>query len=210
MFPGSKSSNCFCISFNWKGKSSYRKVLRHLEHSTPTYKSFFGGHIEAICDATTAVCATKLQEAVSELKTFLRTADPELEGASVLDVEVTCNGTWAKRGYTSLYGCVFVVSVDTGKVLDFEIMSKYCKSCEVWSKCDPESLEYKKNGKCIMKQSAQLTFRTHQRLWKLQVQSSCGSDLSKRMVCDIHRLLEMETVHHRHYRTSLVQLHYSN
>ena len=66
---------------------------------------------------------------------------------------------------------VFVVSVDTGKVLD-------------------------DNGKCIMKQSAQLTFQTHQRLWKLQVQSSCGSDLSKRMVCNIHHLLETETVHH--------------
>ena len=26
-----------------------------------------------------------------ELKTFLRTADPELEGAPVLDVEVTCD-----------------------------------------------------------------------------------------------------------------------
>ena len=142
--------------------------MRHLEHSTPTYKSIFGGHIEAICDATTAVCATKLQEAVSELKTFLRTADPELEGASVLDVEVTCNGTWAKRGYTSLCGCVFVVSVDTGKELDLKSGQNVILS--LWST---------KNGKCIMKQSAQLTFRTHQRLWKLQVQSSCGSDLEK-------------------------------
>ena len=105
----SKSSNCFSISFNWKGKSSCRKVLHRLEHSTPTYKSF-GGHIEEICDATTAVCATKLQEAVSELKTFLRTADPELESASVLDIEVTCDGTWAKRGYISWYGCICRIS----------------------------------------------------------------------------------------------------
>ena len=56
-----------------------------------------------------------IMKSLHMLKTFLQTADPELEGASVLDVEVTCDGTWSKRGYTSLYGCVFVVSVDTGK-----------------------------------------------------------------------------------------------
>ena len=70
--------NCFSISFNWKGKSSCRKILHHLEHSTPTYKSF-GGHIEAIRDATTAVCATKLQEACKSCKVWSKSDTESLE-----------------------------------------------------------------------------------------------------------------------------------
>ncbi|GFS74441.1 uncharacterized protein TNCV_784781 [Trichonephila clavipes] len=38
------------------------------------------------------------------------------------------DGTWQKRGYTSLNGVVTVTSIDTGKVIDVDIISKYCTS----------------------------------------------------------------------------------
>ena len=59
---------------------------------------------------------------MSELKSFLTNfdpLDPELEDQSVLDVTVSTVGTWMKRGFTSFFGCGFVISADTGKVLDF-------------------------------------------------------------------------------------------
>ena len=34
-----------------------------------------------------------------------------------VDIPVSFDGTWAKRGFTSLNGVVFVISVDTGEVL---------------------------------------------------------------------------------------------
>ncbi|GBN08363.1 hypothetical protein AVEN_55587-1 [Araneus ventricosus] len=37
--------------------------------------------------------------------------------------------TWQKRGYSSLNGCVSCISVDTGKVLDIEIMTNFCRMC---------------------------------------------------------------------------------
>ncbi|GIY99578.1 uncharacterized protein CEXT_71661 [Caerostris extrusa] len=40
-----------------------------------------------------------------------------------------CDGTWQRRGHTSLNGCVAVLSIDTGKVLDLEVMSSYCPTC---------------------------------------------------------------------------------
>ena len=36
----------------------------------------------------------------------------------ILDSNVTCDGTWAKRGFQTLYGVVVVASWKTGKVLD--------------------------------------------------------------------------------------------
>ncbi|GFT70576.1 uncharacterized protein TNCV_1133321 [Trichonephila clavipes] len=41
-------------------------------------------------------------------------------------IAVAVDGTWQKRGYTSLNGVVTVTSIDTGKVIDVDILSKYC------------------------------------------------------------------------------------
>ena len=46
-----------------------------------------------------------------------------------LDAAVSFDGTWAKRGFTSLTGVVFVISVDTGEVLDYHVSSKACQKC---------------------------------------------------------------------------------
>ena len=43
---------------------------------------------------------------------------------------VSCDGTWQKRGYSSRNGCVTVISMDTGRVLDVEALSQGCKQCE--------------------------------------------------------------------------------
>ncbi|GFU27907.1 uncharacterized protein TNCV_450061 [Trichonephila clavipes] len=40
------------------------------------------------------------------------------------------DGTWHKRGYSSLNGVVCATSVENGKVIDFEALTKYCSSCK--------------------------------------------------------------------------------
>ncbi|GFV41137.1 uncharacterized protein TNCV_2667281 [Trichonephila clavipes] len=42
---------------------------------------------------------------------------------------VNVDGTWQKRGYSSLNGCVSTISVDSGKILDIEVLSQYCRVC---------------------------------------------------------------------------------
>ena len=44
----------------------------------------------------------------------------------VIEVGVSIDGTWMKRGYMSKYGVVAAISCETGKILDFQIMSKLC------------------------------------------------------------------------------------
>ena len=45
------------------------------------------------------------------------------------NLTVACDGTWQKRGHTSLNGVVTTTSVDTGKVLDVYTLSKDCSIC---------------------------------------------------------------------------------
>ena len=71
----------------------------------------------------------------------------------VIDVLISCDGTWQKRGFSSLFGAVFVISHVTGKVIDYHVMSKVCAGCQYWESRDhssPEYLEWKEDhaGQC--------------------------------------------------------------
>nr|XP_042913580.1 uncharacterized protein LOC122273614 [Parasteatoda tepidariorum] len=49
----------------------------------------------------------------------------------ILDISVSYDGTWQKRGHTSNLGMGIIIDVLTGLVLDYEILSKYCQDCTV-------------------------------------------------------------------------------
>ena len=48
--------------------------------------------------------------------------DIEMDGGEMIaNVSVTVDGTWQKRGYPSKIGVVFVISVEMGEILDYEV-----------------------------------------------------------------------------------------
>ncbi|GFU68873.1 uncharacterized protein TNCV_1548571 [Trichonephila clavipes] len=56
---------------------------------------------------------------------------------------VSVDDTWQRRGHMSLNGCVSVISIDTGKILDLEVMTQYCKMCELNVKREHVCSNYK-------------------------------------------------------------------
>ena len=105
----------------------------------PTEKAFLsnsrviGRHIKVIAKET----MKKAGEEVFSLKKQRNSS-----GAEPVNCGVSCDGTWQKRGYSSRNGCVTVISMDTGKVLDVEALSQGCKQCERHEHLDKTSLEY--------------------------------------------------------------------
>ncbi|GFU72404.1 uncharacterized protein TNCV_933551 [Trichonephila clavipes] len=60
------------------------------------------------------------------------------------NIAVAVDGTWHKRGYSSLNGVVCAASVENGNVIDFEALTKYCSSCKeakVYGDTEVEKLE---------------------------------------------------------------------
>ena len=58
-------------------------------------------------------------------------------------VGVTIDGTSQKQyGFSSLLGVAFIISVDTGEVLDYEIKCKHCFECRFHSKWDKNNEKY--------------------------------------------------------------------
>ncbi|GFY53804.1 uncharacterized protein TNIN_118511 [Trichonephila inaurata madagascariensis] len=52
--------------------------------------------------------------------------DASLKSQEIIDVSVSYDGTWQKRGHTSNLGLGIIIDV-----LDFETLSKYCQNCAV-------------------------------------------------------------------------------
>ena len=68
----------------------------------PVSASNFTTHNKRLKEATDKVCAANQSAAAKHLRKDA--ADDE-----IVNVQVTCDGTWARRGRLSLYGVVVVV-----------------------------------------------------------------------------------------------------
>ncbi|EZA50167.1 hypothetical protein X777_11230 [Ooceraea biroi] len=58
----------------------------------------------------------------------------ETDGQDNTKLTVSGDGTWKKRGFTSLFGVASIIGYYSGKVLDVVVKSAFCKMCEVWNK----------------------------------------------------------------------------
>lgn len=75
----------------------------------------------------------QLHDCIREVaKEFMSNAVREaiIENEGNNQLSVVFDGSWQKRGYTSLNGDVTASSLDTGKVIDVLCMSKYCFICK--------------------------------------------------------------------------------
>ena len=48
-----------------------------------------------------------------------------------LDIAVSFDGSWQKRGFKSHNGMASVIDLLTGFIIDFEVLSNYCGKCKV-------------------------------------------------------------------------------
>ena len=87
-------------------------------------------HIGAIDAAIKRVVESHFYEAAQRLRQSVAEEGEQPDEEGILDVAVSFDGSWMKRGFTSKYGVVCVISAVTGEVLDFHFMSKFCPACE--------------------------------------------------------------------------------
>ena len=99
-------------------KGLYLKMFQKKQHRI--LDAFISAAEDILTDSATAV-KHHLDEVVGE---------PE---DGVYDVTVSFDGSWHKRGHTSLYGIGAVVEITTELVLDYVVLSKYCHACAIKS-----------------------------------------------------------------------------
>ena len=89
-------------------------------------RSTFYDHHKVMCASIATVASDSMDKADMRVIDLNRTKDhPDR-------IAVTIDGTWMKRGFSSLYGVVFVITWQTGQVVDYCVLSKHCAKCKHW------------------------------------------------------------------------------
>ena len=78
----------------------------------------FTGHVGAISDALKLRYNESMHKARELVKRLENELGQEPEDGTYNNIAISHDATWQKRGFTSLYGAVFVLSELTGQVLD--------------------------------------------------------------------------------------------
>lgn len=80
---------------------------------------------------------------------------------------VSGDGTWKKRGFTSLFGVTSLIGYYSGKIIDLFVKSSYCNNVSLGNL--KKILLNIKNGGMSIKKYVLLIMRGHQEKWKLML-----------------------------------------
>ena len=102
-----------------------RKICTILDLPPPVTNKNFKRHCTKLLEAAKTTARASMKSAADALIAARTTAAEE----SPRDVAVSTDGTWMKRGFSSVYSVQTAISWDSQKVLDVEVLSKYCSLC---------------------------------------------------------------------------------
>ena len=71
------------------------------------------------------VAEETMDDAVKEIHESAASAD------DIVNTSVSGDGTWQRKGFSSFNGVFAAISIESGKALDVEPMSCYCKGCSL-------------------------------------------------------------------------------
>ena len=116
------------------GETSLLKLCAYLNIPSPMSHDTYSSTMKTIQGCLKNKVAENMRDAAKEEK------DQETNHT---ECDVMLDGTWRKRGFSSLQGAVTAISAKTGKCLDFETLNKVCHGCSTW-KSKPDCPEKEK------------------------------------------------------------------
>ncbi|KAF8767762.1 hypothetical protein HNY73_020661 [Argiope bruennichi] len=102
-----------------KGKTAASTFCEVMNLPTPPAK--FERFYNSLSTALEKVCSKSMMKAVEGAMSL---------NDNVRDISVALDGTFKKSGHSSMNGVIIATSLDAGKVIDFECLSKYCFTCK--------------------------------------------------------------------------------
>ncbi|GFW39843.1 uncharacterized protein TNCV_2420081 [Trichonephila clavipes] len=140
-FTGQREKPCRKFDINTKLTSAFLAIGRGhaaLETfsailGTPCMdRKTFSKCLENLCNKNETAKVEMLRISREHVRQTNLYSHPDLGRNNIIDITVSYDGTWHKRGHTSLYGIGIVIM--TSLVVDFEVLSKYCHECSMAAK----------------------------------------------------------------------------
>ena len=114
--------------FIGRGQAGLRKFCGILNLPPPVSKSAFQRHQRVLQAVSRSVAQSSMEQAALEVRQVNASKDIE-----EYITAVTFDGSWMKRGFTSLHGVFTCIDWEVGLVLDLHVSSKHCYSCKRWA-----------------------------------------------------------------------------
>lgn len=139
-------------AFNSMGKGyGAMEIFAMSMNMKPMSHATFDNHVRKIHKASTESADYYLQAARKEVRKRYIQLDPSLDDQKIINITISYDGTWFTRGHTSNYGVGCIIDVETGYVVDYQVISKYCQTCEISKNClgenSPEYYFWKQDHK---------------------------------------------------------------
>ncbi|XP_068672674.1 uncharacterized protein [Montipora foliosa] len=128
----------YSMRFIGKGHSGAKKFCTLMNMPPPPTARAYQKNARTVAKHVKAIAKDSMSNAAKQIRDAQHAGEND-----VVNCGVSCDGTWQKRGYSSQNGCVIVMSIDSGRVLDAEPLSKVCKQCQRHSHLDKDSEEYR-------------------------------------------------------------------
>ena len=109
-----------------RGASAAKRFCAVMNMPPPPAPNAYHRHNVFLMKAAKKVAENTMQTAAREVHQLTGACSSE----EYTNCGVSCDGTWQRRGHSSMNGCVTVLSMDTGKCLDVEVLSKVCHGCQ--------------------------------------------------------------------------------
>jgi hypothetical protein len=130
-----------CIGNGWAGMNTFCSIM---DLPKPVEKATYTKITREISSGVSQVADFSMEKA----------AENEICITGLSKITVSGDGSWKTRGHNSQIGMTTIIGAETGKVIDIEVMSSFCKGCSQWknAKSGPEYDEWQnKHKKTCMK-----------------------------------------------------------
>ena len=119
-----------------QGYAGIEKFTTFMNMPPPMTANNYKKTARNVREAAILVAEITMKDAAEELRSQSNASEDE-----IADTAVSCDGTWQKCGYSSLNGVTTVISMENGKVLDIEPMTRACKACSKYQHLKESSPE---------------------------------------------------------------------
>lgn len=105
-----------------KGHSGMKLFCGLMDFPKPVAEKSYNAMVKTLLTCTNTAAETSMKCAAAE--------EISLTGSS--DIMISGDGTWKTRGHMSRIGVCAVIGDRSGKVIDTEVLSTFCKACDSW------------------------------------------------------------------------------
>ena len=110
------------------GYANLTRFLMLMNHPPPMSEKSYRKLNNKVNNSVKIVASNSMNAAAEDIKAREATsADEHLH--NYIDTGVSVDGTWQRRGFSSLNGAVAAISMVNGKILDLDTLTRYCQGC---------------------------------------------------------------------------------